>query len=60
MGLTPTQFLGLNYLENTLDMVNILQPLQSSHTQSGTNSGGAPQKDPEQLTDNGVKTRDNK
>lgn len=60
MGLTPTQFLGLNYLENTLDMVNILQPLQSSHTQSGTNSGGAPQKDTDQLTDNGLKTRDNK
>lgn len=42
-GLSQSQFLGLNKLENYLELTNKLIPLSSTHTQSGEN--GRPEKE---------------
>ena len=62
-GISEKSTIALNYLENTcLNLTEMFKPLQSSHTQTTDTSdtGGAPTKDPEDLTDNGSKTRENK
>lgn len=62
-GISEKSTIALNYLEGTcLNLTAMFKPLQSSHTQTTDTSdtGGAPIKDPEDLTDNGSKTRENK
>lgn len=62
-GISEKSTIALNYLENTcLNLTEMFKPLQSSHTQTTDtpDTGGAPTKDPEDLTDNGSKTRENK
>ena len=52
-GFSELETLSLNYLENdVLDLVNKFKPLQSSHTQSTSNSGGQ-EKSLDDLTDEG-------
>lgn len=51
--------LALNFLENdVLDLKNKFIPISTSHTQSGSNTGGAPTKDSGELTDDGESSRD--
>lgn len=51
--------LVMNYVENDcLDLVSKFRPLQSSYTQSGSDTGGAPEKDLDELTDDGEASRD--
>lgn len=60
-GISEKSTIALNYLENTcLDLASTFRPLQSSYTQSGSDTDGAPTKDAEDLTDEGSKTRENK
>lgn len=44
-GLSQSQFLGLNNLENYLELQNKLIPLNSTHTQSGNGENGRPTKE---------------
>lgn len=61
-GYTPTDMLAMSHLENDIlklgDRFN--EPLSSSFTQSGDSSQakGAPEKDPDQLTDQGSRSRE--
>lgn len=60
LDLSPSNFLDLAEYEKSLDLSNLLEPLNSSHTQSGKDDkGGAPNKKAEDLTNSGAKTRDN-
>lgn len=63
-GFTPLETLSLEYIENDVfELHKTWIPLQSSYTQSGTGSdstGGAPEKDADELSDEGSKTRENK
>ncbi len=53
--------LALNFLETEcLDLHNKFIPVSSSHTQSGSDTGGAPTKDSDELTDDGESSRDKK
>lgn len=53
--------LALNFLEvNCLELNDSLIPMHSSHTQSGSDTGGAPTKDNDELTDDGESSRDKK
>lgn len=58
IGQTPYEMMCSTFMENALGIKNGLWvPLQSSYTQSES-SAGAPQKDEDELTDEGIKTRD--
>ena len=58
VGIEPQNIEGLNYLENDiLDLPSKFIPLQTSYTQSGS---GRPTKDPDDLTDNGEKSKEQK
>ena len=60
MGLTPFEFKGLNDFENATNLIEELRPLQSSHTGNVTlDNCGAPSKADGELSDNGLKTKDN-
>lgn len=51
--------LALNFLENEcLDLHNKFIPVQSSHTTAGSNTGGAPEKDADDLSDEGEASKD--
>lgn len=61
-GYTPAQSYGTSILEDCLDIVNSWKPLQSSNTQSNSDSmdeGGRPKVDDNDLSDSGVQTREN-
>ena len=57
MGKTLDEFLNMLHLENTVDIVDKMIPLQSAHTQSG--DVGRPEKSTGKLTPSGEQTRDN-
>lgn len=51
--------LALNFLETeVLDLHNKFIPVATSHTQSSSDTGGAPTKDSDELTDDGESSRD--
>ena len=53
--------LALNFLESdVLDLKNKFIPVSTSHTQSGSNTGGAPTKGSDELTDDGEASREKK
>lgn len=58
LGDTPYIALQKLNFENAIGVKNLMIPLNSSYTQSSSNTGGRPQKDETELTDSGVKTRD--
>lgn len=62
LGRSPYEIMCATYMEHSLGIKgknSLWEPLQSSYTQSTTNSSsGAPEKDPEDLTDEGIATRD--
>ena len=65
LGQTPQAQYGYDFLERQLLKIGIerwTNPLVSSAVQSGnpSDTGGAPEKDPEDLSDEGVNTRDKK
>jgi hypothetical protein len=59
-GKNPAVLIGSHYAENVVfrNMFDSFTVLQSSHTQSGNNEGGAPKKDEDDLTDTGAQTRE--
>lgn len=57
-GTTPYRAMNQIYMENALNLVELLIPLDSSYTQSGKSEGGAPVKDVTELTDEGEKSKD--
>ena len=63
-GFSEKDTLALSFLEiDCLHLDEKLVPLQSSYTQSGNiteDTGGAPKKDPDELTDDGEASRDKK
>lgn len=59
MGINQDEMIGLNFLEqDILDLPTKFKPLQSSHTQSGSD-GGRPEK-VDDLSDNGEKSKEQK
>lgn len=65
VGLEPIETMNMAYLENDLlKMHEEFVPLQTSHTQSGDDLAntpkGQPKKEPSELSDEGVKSRDKK
>jgi hypothetical protein len=62
LGYNPLEAISADWLETKLGLsvTRFVNPLVSSHTQSGSpsNDGGAPQKDDGELTDEGAKTKD--
>lgn len=59
-GYSAIETLSLNFLEeDVLHLSEKFVPLQSSHTQSGSDTGGAPTKDDNELTDEGAESREN-
>lgn len=60
LGDTPYEMMCKTFMENALGIkAGLWQPLSTSYTQTGDeNTGGAPTKDDDDLTDAGVKTRD--
>lgn len=59
-GKSPYEFFNdLEMENNVFDLVEELQPLKTSHTQSGEDEGGRPTKDSGELTESGTKTRNN-
>lgn len=60
LGLSPSALITKTFLENEiLDLHSKLIPLSSSHTQSGKNGAGAPVKNDDDISESGLKTRDN-
>ncbi len=60
MGISPSALGSKVFLENdVLKLHEKLTPLSSSHTQSGKESAGAPEKNENELSDEGQKTIDN-
>jgi hypothetical protein len=59
-GISEKSTIALNYLESTcLGLAKSFVPLQSSYVQSGTSdTGGAPEKDSTELTDDGESSRE--
>lgn len=55
-GYTPYQVLQATAMENALNLNELWKPLNSSYVQSS--SSGAPEKNPDDLTDEGVATKD--
>lgn len=61
LGSTPYEVMNATYMEQALGIKGenpLWQPLKTSYTQSSEDSAGAPKKDPEDLSDEGVATRD--
>ena len=62
LGYNPLEAISADWLETKLGLsvTRFVNPLVSSHTQSGSpsNDGGAPEKDDGELTDEGVETKD--
>lgn len=59
LDLSPSDFLDLAEYEKSLNLSETLEPLISSHTQSGKDDkGGAPKKKDEDLSPKGAETRD--
>jgi hypothetical protein len=59
-GSNPSASTVMTFFENeVLELTDKLIPLQSAHTQSGKDGKGAPEKSVEELSDGGMKTRDN-
>lgn len=56
LGLSQMQFISLNNIENQLDLVENMIPLQSSHTQS--DEGGKPEISDSDKQDSGIITKD--
>ena len=53
--------LALNFLENdVLDLKNKFIPVSTSHTQSGSDTGGAPTKDNDEISDSGEASKEKK
>lgn len=65
-GFSPLESLAMNHLENDILKLGnkFNEPLSSSFTQSGSTTGqvgqGAPEKDPDELSDSGDRTKQNK
>jgi hypothetical protein len=60
VGLTPSSMSSMAFLENdVLNLSATLQPLASSHTQSGKDGTGAPSKKDGDLSESGEKTKEN-
>ncbi len=60
-GISQSEMDCLSFLENeVLDLTSRFKPLQSSSTQSsgGKDEGGAPQKEPDELSDSGEQSRE--
>lgn len=56
---TPYEMMNSSRMENAMELSRLWVPLTSSHTQSGSIAErGAPTKDPDDLSDEGLKTRD--
>lgn len=61
IGLTPSALMNMSFLENeVLGLQDTMIPLQSAHTQSGDEEGGAPKKANGKLSSEGLKSRDKK
>ena len=62
LGYDPLEAIASDWIESKLGLsvTRFINPLVSSHTQSGTssNEGGAPKKDDGELTDEGAETKD--
>jgi hypothetical protein len=61
LGYDPLESLASDWLETKLGLATerFIHPLVSSHTQSGdSDTGGAPNKDDGELTDEGAETKD--
>lgn len=62
LGYNPLEAISADWLETKLGLsvTRFVNPLVSSHTQSGSpsNDGGAPEKDDGELTDEGAETKD--
>jgi hypothetical protein len=55
----PSASTVMTFFENeVLELTEKLIPLQSAHTQSGKDGAGAPEKNVDELSDTGLKTRD--
>lgn len=60
LGFSGSELVNMTYLENeVLNLNSLFEPLSSSHTQSGKDSAGRPQKKADDLTESGEKTRNN-
>ena len=58
-GVSEKDTLAMNFLEeDCLNLGEKLKPFNTSYTQSGTNQGGGQEKDETELTDAGLRTRD--
>lgn len=57
-GDTPYEVINKTFMENALGLNELWQPLNTSYTQSG--KAGAPEVDESELSDEGMKTRDNR
>jgi hypothetical protein len=63
LGSNPVKERGMSYMEEILGLgtTDWIHPLVSSNVQSGaSDTGGAPVKDGDELSDEGVATRDKK
>lgn len=59
LGNTPYEVMCATFMENALGIKDGLwKPLSTSFTQTATSEGGAPEKSDDQLTDEGIATRD--
>ena len=60
MGMSPMDMNSMLHLENDiLGLQDKFVPMQSTYTQTGdSDTGGAPEKDPDELSDAGAKTKD--
>lgn len=59
LGQTPYEMMCLTFMENALGIKDGLwKPLMTSYTQTSDDEGGRPQSDEDDLTDEGVATRD--
>lgn len=58
-GYTPADTYGMSILENVLNLSEKWIPLKSANTQPGDSTGGAPQKDDNDLSEAGNQTRAN-
>jgi hypothetical protein len=52
--MSQSDIIGLLYLEKTLGLINMMEPLKSSNTTPGESKGGKPPSDPNSLGDAGI------
>lgn len=59
---TPLDMMNATFMENALGLVGgenpLWRPLSTSYTQPGSDTGGAPTKNPDELSDSGAATKD--